>query len=210
MRGHPASAIRGIAEGCFDTEDADRLHALFSLHAVVNEVGKTLEVGTPDDLTESLLPLLPSSAWLASFSQVSYYGFYDLTQVQLSLCEAVSAAVPTTLFFPLEAGPAFSFAKHLFSRHIQPLTMTETPTTLSVPSPGTGNSPALSMCSVIGPEEELASTCRTILDLVETNGYRFDEIGVMARTLDPYSTIMKTVFDRHDIPFSQCEPTADS
>lgn len=198
----PASAIRGIAEGCFDTEDADRLHALFSLHAAVKEVGKTLEVGTPDDLTESLLPLLPSSAWLASFSQVFYYGFYDLTQVQLSLCEAVSEAAPTTLFFPLEAGPAFSFAKRFFSRHIQPLTMTEAPTTLSARSPGTGNSPALSMCSVIGPEEELASTCRTILDLVETNGYRFDEIGVMARTLDPYSTIMKTVFDRHAIPFT--------
>ena len=54
---------------------------------------------------------------------------------------------------------------------------------------------------MIGPEEELAATCRTILDLVETNGYRFDEIGVIARTLDFYSPHLQSIFDRHRIPF---------
>ena len=38
---------------------------------------------------------------------------------------------------------------------------------------------ALSMRSVVGVEEELASACRQILDLVETHGYRFDDIGVV-------------------------------
>jgi ATP-dependent helicase/nuclease subunit B len=47
----------------------------------------------------------------------------------------------------------------------------------------------------------LASTCRQILDLVETNGYRFDEIGVVARTLDPYGGVLRDVFDRHCVPF---------
>ena len=38
----------------------------------------------------------------------------------------------------------------------------------------------MALRSVVGQEEELA--CRTILDLVETHGYRFDEIGVVANT----------------------------
>lgn len=205
----PVAAIRGISEGYFDKEDADRLHALFSLHAAVREVGKTLAVGTPDDLTESLLPLLPSSQWLTSLTQVFYYGFYDLTQVQLSLFEAVSATVPTTLFFPLDEEPSFGFAQRFFNRHIQPLvTTSEALPKLPMPSSGAGDVVKLTLSSVIGPEEELAVTCRTILDLVETNGYRFEEVGVVARTLDPYGTIMKAVFDRHCIPFTTnaCRP----
>ena len=62
--------------------------------------------------------------------------------------------------------------------------------------------PELSVQSVIGPEEELSAICRTILDLVETHGYRFDEIGVVARALDPYCTLVQTVFNRHRIPMT--------
>jgi ATP-dependent helicase/nuclease subunit B len=205
----PVAAIRGITEGYFDKEDTDRLQALFSLHAAVKEVGKTLEVGTADDLAESLLPFLPSSSWLASFTQVVYYGFYDLTQVQLSLFDAVSEAAPTTLFFPLEEEASFGFAQRFFNRHVQPLVTT--PDALTKPSAPPSNASGrvtLSLYSVIGPEEELASTCRTILDLVETNGYRFDEIGVVARTLDSYGTTLSAVFDRHCIPFTTnaCRP----
>ncbi|MBA5866981.1 MAG: hypothetical protein GDA67_09855 [Nitrospira sp. CR1.3] len=199
----PAAALRGLVEGCFDREDTDWLRALFALHAAVKEVGATLEVGTADDLAESLLPSVSTSSFLASLRQVLYYGFYDLTQVQLSLFEAVSATAPTTLFFPLEEGTSFDFARRFFDRHIRRLVTT--PSALTRPSDFNQSavaSPALTIRSVIGLEEELASTCRTILDLVETNGYRFDEIGVVARTLDPYRSSLQPVFDRHRIPFT--------
>ncbi len=198
----PSAAIRGVTEGYFDQEDADQLQALFSLHAAVQEVGKTLEVGTVDDLTESLLSFVPASRVLATFKQIFYYGFYDLTQVQLSLLEAVSVAVPTTLFFPLEEKTSFGFAQRFFDRYIQPLVRTsDSFITLSPPPSQAHDSVAVSLVNVIGPEEELASTCRAILDLVETNGYHFDEIGVVARTLAPYGSILQEVFDRHCIPF---------
>jgi ATP-dependent helicase/nuclease subunit B len=54
----PAAAIRGLNEGCFDKEDTAWLHALFSLYAAVKEVGRALDVGTADDLAESLLPFV--------------------------------------------------------------------------------------------------------------------------------------------------------
>jgi ATP-dependent helicase/nuclease subunit B len=198
----PAAAICGLTEGCFDKEDTDWLQALFSLHAAVKEVGNTLHVGTADDLAESLLPLVPSSPLVTSFKHIFYYGFYDLTQVQLSLFAAISASAPTTLFFPLEEEPSYGFARRFLDRHIHPLVSgPETLIRLPAPGPSKGApSPTLVVSSVIGPEEELASTCRTILDLVETNGVRFDEIGVVVRTVDPYCTLIQGVFDRHRVP----------
>jgi len=200
----PAVALRGLEEGCFDQEDHAWLTALFSLHAAVRDVGQSLMVGTPDDLAESLLSEIPHSPFLASLQHAFYYGFYDLTQVQLSLFEAVSSTIPTTLFFPVERGKAWGFAQRFFDRCIQPLAANSDMIT-RLPDPGEPTAVervAISVQSVIGVEEELASTCRTILDLIETNGYRFDDIGIVARTLDPYRTLLSSVFDRYRIPFS--------
>ena len=199
----PAAAIQGVTEGYFGQDEPDQLQALFSLYAAVEEVGTTLGVGTADDFAESLIPFVPSSPFLGSLAHLFYYGFYDLTQVQLSLLEAVRATVQTTLFFPLEDDPASKFAQRFFDRHISPLAAgSNAHVTLPSRNVAGGTSPvALSISNVIGAEEELASACRQILDLVETNGYRFDEIGVVARTLDPYSGLLRDVFDRHCIPF---------
>ncbi len=199
----PTQALQGLQEGYFEEEDREWLRALVSLYAAVKEAGKTLGVGTQDDLAEALIPFVPTASFLQSLKAVCYYGFYDLTQVQLSLFEAISRAKDTTLFFPLEDDPACGFARRFFDRYIQPLVTSDEATirlreesSTEVPPPA-----QLTVRSVIGPEEELAATCRTILDLVETNGYRFDEIGVTARTLDPYCQHLQSIFDRHRIPF---------
>lgn len=200
----PAVALRGLEEGCFDQEDRAWLTALFSLHAAVREVGQTLLAGTADDLAESLIPEVGHSPFLATQQEAIYYGFYDLTQVQLSLFEAVSSRIPTTLFFPVERGPAWGFAQRFFDRCIQPRAANpDMITRLPEPrKPAADERITVTVHSVIGVEEELASTCRTILDLVETNGYQFDDIGIVARTLDPYRTLLSSVLDRYRIPFS--------
>jgi ATP-dependent helicase/nuclease subunit B len=203
----PAEAVRGLTEGYFGREDEAWLRALFSLHAMVIETGKALQVGTADDLAQALIPLIPASSFFTLVRQVCYYGFYDLTQVQLSLFEAVSRTAPTTLFFPLEDEPGFGFARRFFDRYIQPLVpapdavirLTERrPDGRPLPDAA----PTLAVRSVVGVEEELASACRVILDLVETNGYRFEDIGVVVRTLDPYAAMLQSTFDRHRIPFT--------
>ena len=194
-----ATALQALREGCFGGEDQEWLHALFSLQAAVEQVAADLGVGTADDLADALVASVTASQFLASMHHVCYYGFYDLTQVQLSLFQAVSASVSTTLFFPLDNHPSFAFARRFFDRHVQPLLGADP--TIDLNTVGTGTPPPeLSAQSVVGPEEELSAICRTILDLTETHGYRFDEIGVVARTLDPYCTLVQSVFNRHRIP----------
>ncbi|MDH5741251.1 MAG: exodeoxyribonuclease V subunit gamma, partial [Nitrospira sp.] len=199
----PSQALQGLREGYFEEDDQEWLGALVSLYAAVKEAGKTLQVGTQDDLAQTLIPFIPTTLFLQSLKHVYYYGFYDLTQVQLSFFEAVSRAKDTTLFFPLEDDPAYGFARRFFDRYVQPLVTLDEGTTRSTrKSSQVAEHPVqLTIRSVIGVEEELAVTCRTILDLVETNGYRFDEIGVTARALDPYSPSLQSIFDRHRIPF---------
>lgn len=198
----PRQALQGLREGYFGEDDREWLGALVSLYAAVREAGKTLGVGTQDDLAESLIPFVPTASFFQSLNEVLYYGFYDLTQVQLSFFEAVSRAKRTTLFFPLEDDPAYGFARRFFDRHIQPLVMSDEAIRGNrESSPAAPRSVHLAVRSVIGAEEELATACRTILDLVETHGYRFDEIGVTARTLDPYSPSLRSIFARHRIPF---------
>jgi ATP-dependent helicase/nuclease subunit B len=195
----PATALQALAEGCFGQDDQAWLHALFSLQAAVQHISTELRVGTADDLADKLVAALPESSFVASLSHVCYYGFYDLTQVQLSLFQAVSANTPTTLFFPMGKDPCFAFARRFFDRHIQPMLGSDSRVDLDG---GTSDVPEIeqSVHNVIGPEEELSVTCRAILDLVETHGYRFHEIGVVARTLDPYRSAIQTIFERHRIP----------
>jgi ATP-dependent helicase/nuclease subunit B len=196
----PDTALQALAEGCFGDEDRDWLQALFSLQAAVHKVSTGLNVGTADDLAERLVSAVSTSPFLASLSHVCYYGFYDLTQVQLSLFQAIADSRPTTLFFPLESDPSFAFARRFFDRHIQSMLGAEPALALGGERPAA--LPELSIQSIIGPEQELSATCRAILDLVETHAYRFDEIGVVARTLEPYRTLLHTSFDRHRIPFA--------
>lgn len=201
-----AVALRAVTEGCFGPDESAWLDALFTLHAAVQEVGKTLCIGTPDDLAESVMPCVAQSRWIAGQKEIYYYGFYDLTQVQLSLLEAIGRAAPTTLFFPLEHHPSFRFARRFFDRAIRPLVpaqdhlvhLSDAP----VSAPLFERPPALTVRSVIGVEEEVAATCRHILDLVETNGYRFEDIGVVARSMDAYRALLPGLFHRHRIPLA--------
>lgn len=202
----PEVALRGLDEGYFDEDDSVWLRALFSLHAAIDTICRTLAVGTPDDLANAVRSLVPESNFLGSLQQVLYYGFYDLTQVQLSLFEAVVKRTPTTLFFPSEGGTTGTFARRFFERYIVPLA--SGPNAIANCSPKHEERdarlfcPLLTVHSVIGAEEELSSVCRQILDLVETHGYQFDEIGMVGRTLEPYQPYLASIFDRYRVPFT--------
>ncbi len=195
----PEAALRAAAEGLFDPHETATLQGLFTLHAAVQESGRTLGVGSADDVTVSVLPWAPSSPWLARLARVCYYGVYDLTQVQLSLLEAIARSRETTLYFPLGDGPAFAFARRFFERQVEPLIGAAQPVVKPVQREGTPS--LVRIMNAAGPDAELTAACKEILTLVETNGYRFEEIGVVARTLDPYRPSLKRTFDQHLIPF---------
>ncbi|MGH8866092.1 MAG: hypothetical protein ACREVZ_15855, partial [Burkholderiales bacterium] len=193
----PAAALRAAAEGLFDPHETSKLQGLFTLHAAVQESGRALDVGSADDVTVSVLPWVPSSPWLTRLARVCYYGFYDLTQVQLSLFEAIARSRETTLYFPLGDDPAFAFARRFFERQIEPLIGAAQP--VAKPAQLGEKPPQVRIMNAAGPDAELAAACKEILTLVETNGYRFEEIGIVARTLEPYRPSLKRTFEQHRI-----------
>jgi len=198
----PTTALKALTEGIFEKEDRAWLHSLFTLYAAITDASRSLGVGSPDDLAASLGRDLSGSSFLKGLQRLFYYGFYDLSQVQLSFFESVVRVVPTTLYFPLQDRPAFLFARQFFERHVLPLAETHEDWSEGGDREGTINRVNLSVTNVIGVEEELATVCREILTLIEVNGYRFDEIGVVARTLEPYQARLQSVFDRHLVPFT--------
>ncbi|MEP6958237.1 MAG: PD-(D/E)XK nuclease family protein, partial [Nitrospirota bacterium] len=198
----PSTALKALTEGVFEDGDHTWLHSLFTLHAAIMEASRSLGIGSPDDLAASLGPDLSSSSFLKSMQRLFYYGFYDLSQVQLSFFEYVVRVAPTTLYFPLQDRPAFHFARQFFERHL--LSFADTHEDRSREGNRTARTELveLSVTNVIGVEEELAAVCREILTLVEVNDYGFDEIGVVARTLEPYQARLRSVFDHHLVPFT--------
>ncbi|MGH7230227.1 MAG: hypothetical protein ACREJU_02575, partial [Nitrospiraceae bacterium] len=202
----PAVALRGIAEGVFDREDAAALQALFTLYSAVLEAGRSLEVGAIDDLASMVTPWVGQSPFLSRCRHVSYYGFYDLTQVQLSLFEAVIAASSATLFFPLCDDPAFAFGRRFFERHLSPLAVSSEPITRATMIESAPHlqreDVRVRIMNAVGSDDELALVCKEIMNLVETHEYRFDEIGVVARSLEGYHGSLGRLFDQHRIPFT--------
>ncbi|MBK5280796.1 MAG: PD-(D/E)XK nuclease family protein [Nitrospiraceae bacterium] len=198
----PTTALKALTEEVFEEEDQTWLRSMFTLHAAIMEAGRSLGVGSPDDLAASLGGDLSSSSFLKGLHRLFYYGFYDLSQVQLSFFGSVIRVAPTTLYFPLQNFPAFLFARQFFERHLLPLAETHEDRSGEGDRTATSELVELSVTNVIGVEEELATVCREILMLIEVNGYRLDEIGVVARTLEPYQARLQSVFDQYLVPFT--------
>lgn len=195
----PARARDAVDEGQFGAEDGPRLRALFALQAALREAASVLGVGTADDLAAAVTPFVPASPLLSGLRAILYYGFYDLTQVQLSFLEAVVAASPATIFFPLEEGQDFEFARRFFERHVRTLGPAEV---VAPAASHRADGPDLRVMNAAGPDDELALVCKEILSLVEDRGYAFDEIGVVARGLGPYQEALPRLFGAHRIPFA--------
>ena len=202
----PMVVLRGVGEGLFELEEVPKLQALFTFYAAAREAGRALNVGSVDDLASDVIPWASSSRFLSRLRRICYYGFYDLTQVQLSLFESVAACAQVTLYFPLADGPAFEFARRFFERHLGALTPASEPVVPSSAGESTSTrrpieQPQVRIMNAVGPDDELTLVCKEILTLVEANHYRFDEIGVVARTLEPYQAVLRRTFDQHRIPF---------
>jgi ATP-dependent helicase/nuclease subunit B len=198
----PTTALKALTEGVFEEDDRPWLRSLFTLHAAMMEASRSLGAGSRDDLAVSLGRDLSGSPFLNGLQRLFYYGFYDLSQVQLSFFESVVRAAPTTLYFPLQDRQEFFFARQFFERHLLPLADSHEDRSGEGDCTATPELVELSVTNVIGVEEELATVCREILTLVEVNGYRVDEIGVVARTLEPYQARLQSVFDHHLVPFT--------
>ncbi|HZD41813.1 MAG TPA: PD-(D/E)XK nuclease family protein, partial [Terriglobales bacterium] len=230
----PATALEALHEGHFGPQSNDRMANLLTLFHTLGDLCERSGIQGNPEGEQRATEQAASSPFLKQFECILIYGFYDLTQVQLELFSVLARTYPTTLFFPLfHAIPShdgWTFAQRFFQRYIQGRTMQgsvmvnllEDPAH-SLPGPATRlfdlapqsrrlDRPAFWGCKLVstfGTHDEIATVAKEILDLTR-DGVAFEEIGVVARSLDPYRPIIKEVFHRHHIPVARSpeEPLA--
>ena len=206
----PNNLIEALREGVFSAEDTEKIIPLIGLYQAFLLRKRRLEIIDYSDLTDIASELAPASEYLRRFREIIYYGFYDLIQVQYDLFRAVAQHYPTTLYFPLVDGmPAFSFARRFYEGYIQGMVpQSGGITRVSTPViTGAGRDtlfPFGHLAKIItasGAEDEVLTAAKGILQLVDSEGYAFSDIGVVARGIDDYGPLIRRIFDVHKIPF---------
>ncbi len=201
----PTAVLLGLDEGVFGEDPQGSLRTLLSLQVRMQEEMKMLQIGNAEDLAQMVIPWVMDSHYLARLSHVCYYGFYDLSQVQLSLFDAVTQKIAVTAYVPLIDDPAFAFAQRFHDRYLSSGLAVKQPVVSSGEteySSSMTHQPSIKMMNAVGVEDELTIVCKEIGNLVELHGYNFDEIGVVARVLEPYQPWVRRAFDQHRIPFT--------
>ena len=113
----PDSIEAALSHGPFSGDR--RLQSIIRLYRAFLDVRSDCSCYDHEDLAVLAADLVPDSSFLQQQAHVLYYGFYDLTQVQLDMFRMVVRQYPTTLYFPLlDKHPAFRFAQQFFDQHI--------------------------------------------------------------------------------------------
>lgn len=223
----PSIAAEAAKGGLFGEEGGDQAERLFALFETFLSCCREWNLQDYSDLDLLAVERAGSSLYLKQFTHIFYYGFYDLTQVQLDLFRVIARQYPTTLLFPLlqerPQQPAWIFAGRFYERYLhgfadriqtQYLTESSDPTCargsplpLFAEEENRLSKPKLdhfpvTIFSCFGGHDETDTVAKEILRLVSEQGISFDEVGVVARSLDPYLSWIKQIFSEHCIPFA--------
>ena len=219
----PVLAREALCEGHFAQRTSQRTADLLELFETLLCFCSEHAIQDDSDLARSAAARAPASSFLRRFNHIFYYGFYDLTQIQMECFEAVARHHPTMLFFPLlschppHAG--WRFAERFYQRYVQGRGGDEVENLLDEPARRTPLGTTLSLfdqeprrtfeplpdywrCTIFnafGIYDEISAVAKQIVRLID-NGVPVDEIGVVARALDSYGAVVKEVFTRHRIP----------
>ena len=223
----PAIALEALREGHFAQRTSQRTSDLLALLAALLDFCSEKNIQDHSDLDKEATRWATESRLLKQFHQIFYYGFYDLTQIQLEFFNAVSQQYPTTLFYPLLSTTppheGWAFADHFYQRYVQgrggvdatrnladePNQNNDLPLTLRIfdqdPQRRYRPMPANWRCRIFntfGVYDEISAVAKEILRLVDDDGVALDQIGVVARSLDSYGATIKEVFAQNQIPIT--------
>ncbi len=222
-----AVALEALREGHFAQRTSQRTSDLLALLQTLMRFCAEKNIQDDSDLDKTAAAQAPQSLFLKQFSHIFYYGFYDLTQLQIDFFDAVAQHYPTTLFFPLLAirlpHDGWSFAERFYRRYVQGRSGGEHTRNLAdewartKPLPLTfgvfdqaaqrtfQSMPANWHCTIFntfGIHDEVSAVAKEILRLTAEEGTAFEEIGVVARSLETYGAIIKEIFSQHQIPLA--------
>ena len=223
----PAVVLEALREGHFAARTRERTSHLLALLQTLRLFCKEKGIEDHSDLDQLTTERAPLSRFLRQFAQIFYYGFYDLTQVQVDLFHSIVRTYPATLFFPLlQTRPShdgWSFAERFYQRYVQGRTGATAITNLiEIPGPQSdllstfrlfdqaaertyAPLPKNWRCKILnafGIHDEVAAAAKEILRLVTDEGMGFHEIGVVARSLEAYGPPIKETFLNHRIPMT--------
>ncbi len=223
----PSRALEALNEGHFGRKNREKISDQFVLFDAFISCCKERGIRDYSDLDIQVIEQVHSSDFLKQFSRIFYYGFYDLTQVQVDLFQTIAHQYPTTLLFPLiRRHPGWPFAERFYERYVQGLAGdgTQTLNLAGGREPGQGPVQAgvlpvfvddpdglsdpvsenlrCTILSCFGARDEVTTVAKEILRLVSDEGITFDEIGVVARDLASYVPWIKEAFMEHRIPIT--------
>lgn len=220
----PAVVLEAARAGLFE-ESTAAVERLFTLFETFLSGSAAWGLRDYADLDRAAVERVGESEFLTRFERVFYYGFYDLTQVQLDIFAAVARRAPTTLFFPLVHGapknPAWSFAERFYERYARglagaaPRDLVEPDGAAAHPSPlplFTDEAPkrreaapggfSAAVYSCFSAREEIETVAKEILRLVSDEKFSFSDIGVVGRALETHRPWLKEIFSKHAVPFA--------
>ena len=223
----PSIVLEAFREGQFASSSGERTTHLLRLLQTLRLFCKEKGIEDHADLETLTLERAPRSRFLRQFVRILYYGFYDLTQIQLDLFYCVLQNYPTTLFFPLlRAEPShegWSFAERFYQSYVQGRAGATAITNFAEhPPPDVALLPTFRLfdqtaerryapfpktwrCQILnafGLHDEVGTVAKEILRLVADDGMAFTDIGVVARNLDGYGPAIKEIFHNHKIPIT--------
>jgi ATP-dependent helicase/nuclease subunit B len=198
-----------------DEEESSRLRTLLELLGRYERRLAGLGAITTPGLIRRAAEAAPASAALKRYKAILYYGFYDLTGLQADFFEAVSREHPSTLFFPYRKGGAYAFADIFFEAKLH--AGGRTPEALEDGVSGRALGSALDALfapgrsggvergrlrffTAAGGRDEAWRVAKEILRLTEEEGFRFEDIGVAARAVEPLRSALAEAFEDHRIP----------
>ncbi len=190
----PDGALAMLASGELGSEDAPKLAEVLSLYKRYSEELRRRKIRVRADVVRAAADFAPRSSWLGSLAHVVYYGFYDLDQNQLDLLREVRRRVPVTVFFPYVDSPSYAYVRDFLKTAVEPMAIAVRE------APGLPAPPRTAVFSASGTHDEVWVAAKEILRFYD-RGIPFDEIGVVARTLDGYVDLVASVFRENRIPF---------
>ena len=223
----PEVGLEALRENQFDPRTRERTANLLVLLQTLLRFCQEHGILDHSTLDKFAIAQAPASRFLGQFARIFYYGFYDLTQIQVDLVHAVGQTFPTTLFFPLlktqPAHEGWRFAERFYSGYLQGRAGSEETKNLLLECDHPAELPQSFAvfdqdpvrqyrflpvnwhCRIIntfGIDDEISAVAKEILLLTEQDGMAFDQIGVVARTLDSYGAKIKEIFAQHQIPIT--------
>ena len=165
-------------------------------------------------LFERALAQAENSPYLKQFSQIIWYGFYDMPGRQLELMHQLKAHYPLTVFAPYGKFPAYQFARKFFETNWLGTfgggqdENTDDFGALGTSGPylfapqGDAPAPGVQLVSAAQPAGEVFFAAKEILHLVEEEKYDFTDIGVLVRTPGAYQEEVRRIFAQNQIPLN--------